>query len=54
MVKLRVKKVKRLIIRDGGSMLQVFYMDVVKIDRDIAHIIIVIHVCCKRPFHLLF
>jgi hypothetical protein len=35
----------------------VFHMDVVKIDRDVAHVAMVIHICCKRPvqmFHLLF
>jgi hypothetical protein len=34
----------------------VFYMDVAKIDCD-AHVAMVIHICCKRPFqmfHLLF
>jgi hypothetical protein len=39
------------------DMLQVFHMNVVKIDRDVAHVAMVVHVCCKRPFqmfHLLF
>ena len=34
-----------------------FHMGVAKIDRDIAHVAIVVHVCCKHPFqmfHLLF
>jgi hypothetical protein len=32
-------------------------IDVAKIDRDVAHVAMVAHVCCKRPFqmfHLLF
>jgi hypothetical protein len=35
----------------------VFYMDVAKVDRDVAHVATVIHVCCKRLFqifHLFF
>jgi hypothetical protein len=35
----------------------VFYMDVAKVDRDVAHVATVIHVCCKRlfqRFHLFF
>ena len=38
-------------------MLQVFYKDIAKIDRDVAHVAIVVHVCCKHLFqmlHLLF
>ena len=38
-------------------MLQVFHMDVAKIDRDVVHVAIVVQLCCKRPFqmfHLLF
>ena len=34
-----------------------FHMDVAKIDRDVAHVAMVVHICCKRPFqmfHLLF
>ena len=37
-------------------MLQMFHMDVAKIDRD-ARVAIVVHISCKRPFqmfHLLF
>ena len=39
------------------GMLQVFHMDVAIIDRDVAHVSMVVHVCCKRlfqMFHLLF
>jgi len=35
----------------------VFHMDVSKIDHDVAHVAIVVHVYSKRPFqmfHLLF
>jgi hypothetical protein len=35
----------------------VFHTDVAKIDRDVAHVAIVVHIYCKRPFqmfHLLF
>jgi hypothetical protein len=38
-------------------MLQVFYTDVVKVDSDIAHAAIVVHVCCKlliSMLHLFF
>jgi hypothetical protein len=39
------------------GMLQVFRMDVAKIDRDVAYVAMVIHICCKRMFlmfHLLY
>jgi hypothetical protein len=35
----------------------VFHMDVAKIDRDVAHVAMVVHICCKclvQMFHLLF
>jgi len=38
-------------------MLQVFHMDVAKVDRDVAYVAIAIHKCCKRLFqifHLFF
>jgi hypothetical protein len=38
-------------------MLQVFYVDVAKVDWDIAYVAMTIHVCCKRLFqmvHLFF
>ena len=38
-------------------MLQVFYMDVAKVDRDIAYVAMVVHVCYKLMFpmfHLFF
>ena len=38
-------------------MLQVFHMDVYKVDRDVAHVAMVVHVCCKLlflMFHLFF
>jgi hypothetical protein len=31
-------------------MLQVFYADVAKVDRDVAHVALVVHICCKRLF----
>ena len=34
------------------GMLQVFHMDVAKKDRDVAHVAIVVHVCCKHPFQM--
>jgi hypothetical protein len=40
-----------------SGMLQVFHADVAKVDRDVAHVAIVVHVCCKllfAPFHLFF
>jgi hypothetical protein len=39
------------------GMLQVFHMDVEKVDRDVAYVAIVVHVCCKLlflMFHLFF
>jgi hypothetical protein len=38
-------------------MLQVFYNNVAKVDRDVAYVAIVVHVCCKGllpMFHLCF
>jgi hypothetical protein len=38
-------------------MLQVFYVDVAKVDRHVAYVAMAIHVCCKRlfkMFHLFF
>jgi hypothetical protein len=35
----------------------VFHMDVAKVDRDVAYVVVIIHVCCKRLFqifHLFF
>jgi hypothetical protein len=40
--------------RDVAS---VSYMDVVKVDQDVVHIAMAIHICCKslfKMFHLLF
>jgi hypothetical protein len=31
-------------------MLQVFHVDVAKVDRDVAYVAMTIHVCCKRLF----
>jgi hypothetical protein len=39
------------------GMLQGFCMDVVKVDRDVAYVAMVVHICCKRlfpMFHLFF
>jgi hypothetical protein len=39
------------------GMLQVFHADVVKVDRDVAYVAMIIHVCCKcmfPMFHLFF
>jgi hypothetical protein len=33
-------------------MLQVFHMDVVKVDRDVSYIAMVVHLCCKRMFEM--
>jgi hypothetical protein len=35
----------------------VFHTDVVKVDRDVAHVVMVVHICCKlmfSMFHLFF
>jgi hypothetical protein len=37
--------------------LQVFHANVAKVDQDVAHVAIVVHICCKLmfpPFHLFF
>jgi Na+/melibiose symporter-like transporter len=34
------------------GMLQVFYADVTKVDRDVARVAIVVHVCCKLLFSI--
>jgi hypothetical protein len=33
-------------------MLQVFHVDVVKVDRDVAYVAMAIHICCKRLFQM--
>jgi hypothetical protein len=35
-------------------MLQVFEMDVAKVDRDVAYVAITIHTCCKRLFQMFY
>jgi hypothetical protein len=32
------------------SMLQVFHMNVAKVDRDVAYVAMVVHICCKLMF----
>jgi energy-converting hydrogenase Eha subunit C len=34
------------------GMLQVFHMDVVKVDRDVAYVASVLEACCKRLFEM--
>jgi len=34
------------------GMFEVFHADIVKVDRDIAHIVMVVHVCCKCLFSM--
>jgi len=39
------------------GMLQLFRMDVAKVDRDVAYVVMVVHICCKllfSMFHLFF
>jgi hypothetical protein len=36
------------------DMLQVFCMDVAKVDRDVAYVAMVVHVCCKRLFPMFY
>jgi hypothetical protein len=36
------------------GMLQLFCMDVAKVDRDVAYVAIVVHVCCKFMFPTMF
>jgi hypothetical protein len=45
------------VFRCSKDMLQVFHLDVVKVNRDVAYVAIAIHVCCKylfQMFHLFF
>jgi hypothetical protein len=35
-------------------MLQVFHMDVVKVDPDVAYIAMVVHICCKLLFLIFY
>jgi hypothetical protein len=38
-------------------MLQVFHMDITKVDQDVSYVAMVVHICCKRVFqmfHLFF
>ena len=49
MLKARVAKVCFKCFR---GMLQVFYIGVAKIDRDVAHVAMAIHVCFKCMFRL--
>jgi hypothetical protein len=38
-------------------MFQVFYIDIAKVDRGVAYVAMVVHLCCKRLFlifHLFF
>jgi hypothetical protein len=56
-VKLHIARVSFKCFKCFRGMLQAFYTDVAKVDRDIAHVAIVIHVCCKlllSMFHLFF
>jgi hypothetical protein len=32
----------------------VFHMDVAKMDPDVAHVAMVVHVCCKHPFQMFY
>jgi hypothetical protein len=49
--------VARVCFKCFKGILQVFQMDVKKVDRNVAYVAIVVHVCCKRlfiMFHLFF
>ena len=35
-------------------MLQVFYIDVAKVDRNVAYVAMVVHVCCKLLFSMFY
>jgi hypothetical protein len=56
-LKLHVARVSFKCFKCFRGMLQVFYTDIAKVDRDVAHVVMVIHVCCKllfSRFHLFF
>jgi hypothetical protein len=36
------------------NMLQVFYTDTTKVDRDVTHVAMVVHVCCKLVFSMFY
>ena len=46
--------VARVCSNCSRCMLQVFHMDVAKVDHDVAHVAMAIHVCCKRPFQMFY
>jgi len=46
-MKLHVASVYFVCFKCFRGMLKVFHMDVIKVDWDVAHVAIVVHVCCK-------
>ena len=57
MLKTHVAYVYFKCLRCFRGMLQLFHTDITKVDRDVAYIAMVVHVCCKRlfpMFHLCF
>jgi hypothetical protein len=38
----------------GNAMFEVFHTDVAKVDRDVAYVAIVVHLCCKRLFPVFY
>jgi hypothetical protein len=46
--------VASLCFRCFKGTLQVFYMDVAKIDRDVTYVTMVVHVCCKLLFPVFY
>jgi hypothetical protein len=51
-LKARVANVYFKCFRCSRGMLQVFYIGVAKIDRDVAHVAVAIHICFKCMFQL--
>jgi hypothetical protein len=51
-LKLYVASVYFKCFRCFRGMLQVFYMGIAIVDRDVAHVAIVVYICCKRLFQL--
>jgi hypothetical protein len=51
-LKVHVAKVYFKCFRCFRGMLQVFHINVAKVDLDVAHVAIAIHVCCKSLFNM--
>jgi hypothetical protein len=51
---MHVSRLRFKCFRSSIGMLQVFHMDVAKVDRDVAYVAMVVHVCCKLLFLMFY